>query len=185
MGGRAAPLAFALLAILLGGAGCSGELGGEDLPWPPPNDRALDREVLDLEQGISAGEIEEALGRPDSVSAVEPESDPAILMMFYGRWRLQLEEGGLAERIKYVFERPIPLEPDPDEMRSTRKRARALTRAVHELELGASIASVKSKLGAPGTYAIRGDAPKEEVLTYPHGWELTFLDAALYHRQRW
>lgn len=182
MNRRVAALIVSVLAFSVVSIGCS-EAGNEEARLPsdhqaarlPANDQALDRKVRELESGMSIEDVRARLGEP---LGEQIESDPEVEMLFYGRWELFFEDDSLDRRVKYVIERPIP---DP---RVIDQKQKALDRKVLALRLGMSMAAVRSTFGTPDTYTIFKNAPgKEEGLSY-EGWELTFVDGVLTHRQK-
>lgn len=165
-----------LIVISMGVSGCSNERGNGTDSWPPPNSKALDREVVALKPGMSLESVQARLGEPQSDRKFGGE--PGVQMLFYDRWQLLFEDGHLARRIKYVFERPFP---DPS---TVDQKEKAFDRRVLDLKRGASISAIRSKFGPPDTYEIIRTVPRrEEILAYEL-WELTFVDGALNHRQK-
>ena len=177
MQGRAATLV--LVTVGLVASGCSADSGSEAEHKPPRNSPALDKKVAALEPGMSTDNVEARLGEPFDENLREVE--PGITMLFYGRWRLDFEDGKLSRRIKYSPERPIR-----NDRGVEGQKERALDRKVLSLKPGTtSMATVRSQFGRPVTYEIVKNAPGKEVALSYEWWELTFVDGILVHRQRW
>jgi hypothetical protein len=130
---------------------------------------------LVLKQGTSVEGVRGWLGEPLATRTLGDE--PAVEMLFYGRWQLLFEDGKLANRVKYVNEHPIRVGA------STERRERALAQRVLGLRRGVSRATIRSRFGVPKTIEITGDDPREETLSYG-AWHLIFVGGALRWRNR-
>lgn len=164
-------LALAVIAV-----GCAAD-SENDAVILPPNDPSLDRQIAELEPGTSSEAIKARLGEPFDENTAEFE--PGLTMLFYGRWRLDFEDGKLSRRIKYLATETAIDDQVVD------RQTRAVNRAILATQPGSTvIAEARSKFGRPDTYEIVANTPETVVVLSYGEWELTFVDGTLEHRQK-
>lgn len=159
------PIVCALI-LGVGVAGCSQESATQVI-----SRKALDRRILQLQQGASVESVEAELGGPVSEFTESPERSA----LHYGPWLLLFNGQGLERRIR---------QRKPSH-RPSISFTGAFDSKVLMLRLGMSLDAVRSKLGQPQWYeeVFEGSAYPEKVLRYGP-WELSFSQGELARRTR-
>lgn len=176
MNRRVGALILGIAALTVATSGCGDKTPSTEV-WLPKNSPALDRQIAELNRGMSVESVKARLGKPLSENTVD-EGNRTVAMLFYGRWQLLFDDGKLDRRVKYVFERPIPKVGVDDQ------KERALDRRVLALRPGMPMGAIKSRLGVPDTFEIDRNDPEEITLSYKY-WRLAFVNGVLKLRNRY
>lgn len=154
-------VAVALFALAASGCGGSGE-------EPAKAPEAVNRQILQLEQGVSVDEVKDQLGEPNVEGSAGSNDE-----LSYGIWQLAFVDDGLITRSKVI----VPKQNQPA------REPGSLSRTVRGLHLGTKLRNVEAILGVPeSVYVIyEGRVRPVRVLRYG-SWELTFVDGTLANR---
>jgi hypothetical protein len=147
---------------------------GTDKPTrtTPISLKILDKQIPELLQGASEIAVESRLGKPDSRVAAGSET-----VLTYGPWRLVVENGGVARRIRA---RLAGQGEEPSNL-----KGKALDQKILAIKPGVSIADVRRTLGAPegDEEVFEGARRPDVVLTYG-AWVLSFRNGELRKRTK-
>jgi hypothetical protein len=166
---------FGIILGLLMAGGALNACGSDDSPKAASiSSGALDKQILDLSQGMSLAVVESRLGEPAYKVTVENE-----VILSYGPWRLVAEDGHLKRRIRSRrnSQTAVSWSADHD--------SKALDQKILAIRPGTSIVKVRKTLGAPeqNEEVFEGIAHPLVVLGYG-AWTLSFRDGELKERTK-